>query len=228
MRKILIIIPLLCIGWGAWAQTYKHSVGIDVGTLYGFSYKGFVFPSVPELALQLDAGINVFATAGTYRYRYTDTNLNLKTDWVNQSFGRMQVYDLVVQPDIVYQKVWDTRDWGTISWMAGGGISIGYMRQNSKAYDYATGQYDFIPLMTGKAMRGKFGVNVLTGIELAFKEAPLALSFDFRPGYGLGWAWETDQEHHEKIDVQLHYLDWTMAIGLRYCLKEKKAKNINQ
>ncbi len=222
MKKYGLIVGLLSVCLGAGAQTYKHSIGIDVGTLYALSYKGFVFRSVPELAFQIDAGINVFVTAGTTRASVANEDIKIGLPWSkSQPFGRMEVYDLVIQPNFIYQKMWEQRDWGSISWYAGGGVNIGYMRENSKAYNYQTGQYDFITLMRGKSMRGKFGVNAVAGIELGFKAAPLALSFDFRPGYGLGWAWETNPDTHIRTNVQMHYLDWTVAIGLRYCLPQK-------
>lgn len=221
MKKIVVLFSLLAATMSLSAQGYQHSIGIDVGTLYGLSYKAFIFPTVPELALQIDGGINIFATGGTAIAKVSDFESGLTVS-KNTQFGRMQVYDLVLHPNVVYQKEWAQYDWGVLSWYAGGGFNIGYMRQNSKAYDYNTGQYDYFPLMIGLSMRGKFGLDAVGGLEMLFKDAPLALSVDFRPGYGTGWGWEKYDDYQQNIN--LHYFDWTLAIGLRYCIPQKTTK----
>lgn len=52
---------------------------------------------------------------------------------------------------------------------------------------------------------GKFGVNAILGLEYKFN-IPLALQFDFRPGYGLLFDEYSD----------LSYFDWNLNIGIRY------------
>ena len=52
---------------------------------------------------------------------------------------------------------------------------------------------------------GKCGANGIFGLEYKFN-APVALQFDFRPGYGCLFA--------ENYDF--HYFDWSVNLGVRY------------
>jgi hypothetical protein len=54
---------------------------------------------------------------------------------------------------------------------------------------------------------GAIGVGAAAGIEAVMQNAPIAFSFDFRPGYGciLGGGGFAD-----------HVFDWTLNLGVRY------------
>ncbi len=73
------------------------------------------------------------------------------------------------------------------SWYAGGGMSIGYV----DAFNV-----------------GKIGFNAVGGIEANMSNAPIAFTFDFRPGYALlfdatGYA---------------NTFDWSLTLGVRYTI----------
>ncbi len=72
-----------------------------------------------------------------------------------------------------------------LSFYGGGGLSLGYADIGADA--------------------GKFGINALAGIELNMN-APLAVTFDFRPGYALLFV----------QGGQLHAMDWALTLAVRY------------
>lgn len=52
---------------------------------------------------------------------------------------------------------------------------------------------------------GYFGLNAIGGLEYNFN-FPLAMQFDFRPGWGMGFEWGTTW----------HYFDWGLNLSIRY------------
>ena len=58
MKKTLLAAALLLGALTVSAQDYKHSIGATVGSMYGVSYKGFIF-GVEGLALQADLGVKL-------------------------------------------------------------------------------------------------------------------------------------------------------------------------
>ena len=61
------------------------------------------------------------------------------------------------------------------------------------------------------AAGGIIGAGAAAGIEAKMKNAPIAFSFDFRPGYGciLG-------DNGTGVGA-FHVFDWTLNLGVRYC-----------
>ena len=104
--------------------------------------------------------------------------------------GSLGVYTFEANPNVVYQQPIKSWGFGSLDWYAGGGLSLGLMNSLS---------------VTNNAM-GKFGINALAGLEIDFSEQPLALGFDFRPGYGLGF----------NKDWNMSFFDWALAASLRY------------
>ena len=78
----------------------------------------------------------------------------------------------------------------------GQGISLDY---------YVGGQLKGGYINVG-ADAGVFGVGAAAGIEANMQNAPIAFSFDFRPGYGGIFAGGRS----------LHGFDWTFNLGVRY------------
>lgn len=182
LPRLVVCIALLC-SLAAPAATYTHSVGALVGGMNGASYKGFILGR-DGLALQTDLAVGLTQAAGAmsvYGYSTSGHSLGL--------------YSFEANPNVIYQQPIREFSWGDIDWFVGGGASLGMSQFLSSA---ASGQ--------GGTM-GKFGFNALAGIELAFLEAPLALAFDFRPGYGLAF-----QSH-----LAYNYFDWHLTAALRYC-----------
>lgn len=84
----------------------------------------------------------------------------------------------------------------------GQGISLAY---------YVGGQIKGGYISLGAA-GGIIGVGAAAGIEAKMNNAPIAFSFDFRPGYGcllMGGG--------GGVGVG-HAFDWTLNLGVRYCL----------
>ncbi len=67
------------------------------------------------------------------------------------------------------------------------------------------------------AAGGIIGFGAAAGIDAKMKNAPIAFSFDFRPGYGcvLGNAGAGVGAFHT--------FDWTINLGVRYTIPDKKA-----
>ncbi|MBQ0008617.1 MAG: hypothetical protein KBT40_07860 [bacterium] len=55
---------------------------------------------------------------------------------------------------------------------------------------------------------GKLGINGMIGAGIKLASVPLSISLDFRPGYGFGFDGSST----------VHYFDWHLALGLRYCI----------
>ncbi|MCQ2342054.1 MAG: hypothetical protein MJZ75_00975 [Paludibacteraceae bacterium] len=216
MKKKLLVSFLLLSSMFLSAHDYQHGFGLNIGSQYGLTYKGFIFGR-NDLALQVDAGINLWGTAGMANHQVKNLDTGSMTKR-RDSFTSMAAYDLQINPNILYQRVFKDADFGTASWYVGGGVNIGYMRQSEKA-QIRHEDWDYFPMMIGKAMRGKAGVNAIAGVELHFRKVPMTLSFDYRPGYGIGWAYET-YEHYKNM-LQLHFYDWSLAVGLRYSFNSK-------
>ena len=99
-----------------------------------------------------------------------------------------------INPMFMYQGTMYEDLYGNqINWFTGGGVSLGFM--DSRLGDSSSNY-----------IGGEFGLNAIAGIEFAFNRA-LALSLDFRPGYGL-WF----QEDAES------FFDWGFQLGLHFYL----------
>ena len=97
------------------------------------------------------------------------------------------------------------------SWYVGGGTKIGYA--------YGGG--------------GVWGVNAMAGFEINMANAPIAVTFDFRPGYALcfypaaafgGGGWDDDDwDFKPALNRQIgggtalvHLFDYAFCLGVRY------------
>lgn len=104
----------------------------------------------------------------------------------NYSFG---YWTFQANPNFMYQKPCLVKSAGSLSWYAGGGTSLG-LASNYRSTN----------------ITGKFGLNAIGGVEWAFSNCGLALSGDFRPGYGMLFSDRT----------QLHFFDWGLVFGIRH------------
>ncbi|MBO4580983.1 MAG: hypothetical protein J5701_01680 [Bacteroidales bacterium] len=101
----------------------------------------------------------------------------------------IRVFDVEVNPDFMYQ----ANAAGGLYWFVGGGFGLGYAFNDFWRYGY------------GGEVLGKFGINAIGGLEYKFN-IPLALQFDFRPGFGMIFG------NH----VTEPYFDWGLNLSLRY------------
>jgi len=104
--------------------------------------------------------------------------------------GTIGIFDVTLNPNLAYHFPLTRR----MFLYTGGGVGLGMMSL----------------IKNPNNITGKFGVNALCGIEFQAKNAPVAVAFDFRPGYGLGF---TDSS----INF-LHFFDWKLGLAVRYCL----------
>jgi hypothetical protein len=183
-KKFLLVVALVAAAASAQAQQpYKHSIGVSVGSLEGVSYKMFF---TDQLALHADLGFQMLATR-----------------WGNKYFSNaeMSAWTFVANPNIVYQDNITGWNWGGIGWFAGGGLSLGLAQffgdENVETFGGDIG-YD--------NTWGKWGINAIAGVELGLDDAPLAISLDFRPGYGMAFV----------ENGTVSFFDWTIAASVRY------------
>ena len=206
MKRLLYILLISLTSLSLSAQNYTHSVGTVVGSMFGFSYKGFSL-GVDGLGVQLDLKAHVAATQGSMYLlvdgkRVSDPSLS----------GGFDYWTFEANPQILYQKYVHQFNEGNLSMYGGGGISLGMMQSNRTVYSTP-----YVGTITRTDIMGKFGINAIVGVELEFDEAPVAISFDFRPGYGLGF--DGDSYYGETNSAQtLNFFDWALAFGIRYCM----------
>jgi len=66
----------------------------------------------------------------------------------------------------------------------------------------------------------KLGLNAIGGVEFCFKGAPLALSVDFRPGWGEFISFQKYPMDNDKDCLKVTgaaFFDWALGASLRYC-----------
>ncbi len=121
-------------------------------------------------------------------------DFGVKFNTVNDALG--VVWDLEVNPNLLYQSPIGT---GGLYWFAGGGLSIGYaFAQTYKLWGITNNDYFNM---------GKAGLNVMAGLEYQFRNIPLSLQFDFRPGCGVYFATHSDPWFS---------FDWVLGLGVKY------------
>ncbi len=202
MKKLFILfLSVFCFAFVN-AQNYKHSIGVTAGGLNGVSYKGFIF-GIEGLALQADLGVrvSVLGPRVVSKYKYSDGE---SYKFVGKWDKAYMYFTFEANPNIVYQS--SIHKWASVSldWIAGGGLSLGLMRDKGTTL----GKYTEVG--------GKFGLNAFGGLELGLKKVPIAVGLDFRPGYGLGF-WRHKSDFGFSSKETLSFFDWTLAASVRYC-----------
>lgn len=176
--KILIAFAILMgVLMNVQAQApYKNGIGVTVGNMQALSFKTF---GGNHFAFQVDLGTKYIVTDGRFR------NLNLTG---------INIWTLELNPNFMFEGHLT----GGLYGLVGVGASIGY--------SWNTIQYEGIfGVWHTRSDFGKCGANGILGLEYKFN-APVALQFDFRPGYGCLFA--------ERYDA--HYFDWSVNLGVHY------------
>lgn len=155
---------------------YHYGFGVTAGNMQALSFKA----CSGHFAFQLDLGTKVVKTNGLYRK--------------NVGFEGLSFWDLELNPNFMFEGHFGKGLYG----MFGLGLSIGYC-WNDIAYP------TWIGLIRTRYDLGKCGANGIFGLEYKFN-APVALQFDFRPGYGCLFA----------DNVDIHYFDWSVNLGVHY------------
>ena len=162
----------------ATAQNYKHSIGLEFGTINAASYKTFF---TPNLALKADF---IF-------YKYTVPGWS-RAGW-DYGYGYYGYYGWIgtveLNPNFLYQKNIKSFGWGDLDWFVGGGVSIGY------ALWWAAGKFGInadggvelalkkIPLAFDFSFRPGFGM-LFGGRNYYWGSKKVAPYFD----WGLAWG----------------------------------------
>ncbi len=182
-RRLFALLCACACVIGASAHDYDHSIGGTVGSLYGVSYKGFFAPAGDKGSIGIigDLGVHLIATAGP-RYMIPDVEPEIYS--TTYTF-----FTFELNPNVVYQSEIAEFDTGRVDWFAGIGTSMGL----SSGFD------------TRNGVGGKFGMNAIGGAEVVF-DAPVNLSLDFRPGYGLQFMKQAG----------ISYFDWAVVASVRY------------
>ena len=118
------------------------------------------------------------------------------------------MYDFTINPNAEYHWALPVEN---LKIYSGGGISFGLCN----GLQAATWGYNTVS--------GKFGINGIVGLQYNLKSVPLALAFDFRPGYGLGFNkpykdFDPETQAEIKVNQVSHFFDWKLAFAVRYCL----------
>jgi len=107
----------------------------------------------------------------------------------------------VINANFIYQKTMKELKNSELFWFTGGGISFG-------------------STMVGNI---KFGVNVIMGLEFVFKNTPLSIQIDMRPGCGMLFSFSKELKKpllHPNKNPWPHF-DWLTGITFRYTFKKK-------
>ena len=172
---------------------YKHSLGLVAGNINGISYKTFI---KDHFAIELDlAGFEVslcsFYNNYYYQYNYYKYNRTI-----------LAMSAPVLHLNFLYQGHFTKGLYG----MVGGGINIGYSFTPELRKAYRPNMYNN-PYANWEEF-GKAGAGALLGLEYVF-EKPVALQFDFRPGYGILFS---DLDYY-------NFFDWSLCLSVRYVFK---------
>lgn len=257
MKKTLLAAALLLGALTINAQDYKHSIGANVGSFYGLTYKGFI---TENLAIVADLGVNLSNFGNSYTLtrridgetitthfgpNYDDfERVSDKVFKEKQKYG-VNYFTFELNPNLVYQMKITDFGAGSLSWFAGGGLSIGMMKYGADKYNngdwaywdekenghnfwWAMSHQREVPTEDGTGtekedwipLQGKFGINAIGGVELKLNSLPLAFSFDFRPGYGLSFYSEdsyNEQQEKVKAHSTTSFFDWKLVAAIRYC-----------
>lgn len=145
-------------------------------------------------AIQVDLSFNPNTTVG-------GCYINNELYPTKGSILDCRYWDISVNPNYEYHK-----RYVHVNMYIGAGVTGGWGREM---------QHDFRLLKTG--------VNAIVGFEYNVKNVPLALAFDFRPGYAYLYATFTaPQKHLYQIagypNADFHTIDWALTFSLRYTI----------
>ena len=114
------------------------------------------------------------------------------------------MYDFTINPNAEYHWALPVEN---LKIYSGGGISFGLCNG--------------LQAPAGSSVSGKFGINGIVGLQYDLKSVPLALAFDFRPGYGLSFYSYDDINEDQQVVSKMqtgNFFDWKIAFAVRYKL----------
>ena len=277
MKKNLLVAAMLLCALTISARPYTHSIGVNVGNIYGVSYKGYVSENLVVIA---DLNVKLGASKGyAWNQSYSDKDYQKDAKDAGEKLSGSETDKFVywtfeANPNVAYQGLIANAGFASIHWFAGAGISLGcgqYARYDYKRPttggdlgdlsdlwggddddDFITGRRDLMSsfgfgtetVTLGKAWKDmadardnynkldsdekkyannpigmKLGLNAIGGVEFCFKGAPLALSVDFRPGWGEFISFQKIKIGKDKDCLSVYsaaFFDWALGASLRY------------
>lgn len=191
MKKSLLIAAFILGTIVAQARPYNHSVGVNLGSYNGISYKGYI-RSMEHLVVQTDInfqasttrGLLVSGTEGSRQFSNSDPKI------------AFDYFSVTASPNIMYQTEVANFSGATMNVFVGGGIELGaFWGDNLKSDPYC-----------------KINEHVIAGTEFCLTSVPLVIGLDFRPG--VGEAITTT----ENVVTTATFFDWGLSLSLRYAL----------
>lgn len=276
MKKNLLVAAMLLCALTISARPYTHSIGVNVGNIYGVSYKGYVSENLVVIA---DLNVKLGASKGyAWNQSYSDKDYQKDAKDAGEKLSGSETDKFVywtfeANPNVAYQGLIANAGFASIHWFAGAGISLGcgqyarydYKRPKSSGGSFSmedlegledyfvAGRKDYAPsyggvstetVTLGKAWKDmadardnynkldsdekkyannpigmKLGLNAIGGVEFCFKGAPLALSVDFRPGWGEFISFQKIKIGKDKDCLSVYsaaFFDWALGASLRY------------
>ena len=223
-KSLLVAALVLSCGLMVEAKPYKYSVGIVTGMQIGPSAK-FLLGKNHHFAYMHELSYAYTVTAGS------GIKFNMNNMMGGMGFAPARRAggweDLIGDPGT---EGWGEEDWAAYMGGDGGGSSTvmweDFSYRTNMAYQnravsgkgidldwYVGGGLSLGAIIThGTGAGGKFGLNAIGGIEINMSNAPIAVSFDFRPGYGVLFY-----SMSGTIGIQ-HVFDWQLALGVRYTI----------
>lgn len=208
-RLSILLIAVLSVAFASAQLHYKTALGIEAGSLNGFSVRTFPNANRPHRAFQFDLGYKLERTfCGMYlidvNYGGVDA-LGLLNN-VSEQMLQMSFY-------WSHQDVVSEFHSGDLNWYAGGGFFLG----SNLAHIHR----DEIALGSNFPTGGNLGFGLQTGMEYVFANAPVHIGLDFRPGACL-YAYYTGTDKSDPNEYEYGYLqlvpmfDWSLALSVRF------------
>jgi len=188
----------------------------------GLSYKGSV-KDYDHFFVVVDLNTTVAASRGmSWALTFNNIDLQSVAD-ENLKHGtnanQFTYWTFVGNPNFIYQAPIADYEQFSSHWFAGGGVSFGMMQV-----------FEFPDFGMKTPYGFKVGANALLGFELCFKNTPLNLSFDFRPGWGcymkpinmgeMNYTYQGEErvQNPAMAYMDFSFFDWSAGISLRYRL----------
>ncbi len=221
MKKNLCIIALLFSALTMSAREYQHSVGIIAGNSFGLSYKGYI-RSQEHLIIETNLSTKLLAP-GQYCVDAAAVvsagkiKANTGDIWATVKAGSNNFLTVEASPNIYYQAQAADLPGAVLNWYAGGGLGVGCLWMASNDFKHINGFSEFwddnidLPAF-------KVDEHAVVGVEFCFKNAPLNLSIDFRPGCGEFIHVTANSLNGVTSAAAMvgMFFDWTAGVALRY------------
>lgn len=220
---------------------YTHSIGGTVGTLYGVSYKALLSNVAIEVDFGVNLlGAIPYTTVTKYEggEKVKMKSSDIPSGYRNYFYFTFEANPNVMYQGLAKSWGWGSISWYAGGGASFGGITTTDAVGKKIAEDIVDDYYKYAPRANVKAavddypdwwtaedyaaagvdyagndskVAFKWGLNAIGGAEIHFHKVPLAISFDFRPGYGM-----IVPKQPEHVTTLTHFFDYKIVTGVRY------------